>query len=207
MIAASIPAASIIRKSPMPDASANPEEVLPESLALRTEAAVRYWTACARHVLELKARQMPVPALRFDLRGRAAGQAVLSRRRGDPDAIRINARLLSGHPREMLEVTVPHEVAHVAIHRRYNGNGRRQVRPHGPEWRALMAAFGVSDETCHNLPAPPVRRLRRFPYVCGCADTVWLTSIRHRRARRGTVYLCRRCGQQLRHQAQASLPG
>lgn len=171
-----------------------------ESLLQQTEAAVAHWIERARAILDLNERQLPLPEIRYDLRGRAAGQARLARQSGRPDAIRINARLLAAHTREMVDVTVPHEVAHVAIHRRFKPGGRK-VRPHGPEWQALMAAFGVSDETCHNMPTEPTRRLRQFPYACGCAETVWLTSIRHRRAINGTVYQCRRCGQQLRFQA------
>src|SRR5699024_4629035 len=176
-------------------------------LQRRAEAAVARWIAQARELLALSPRQLPLPHLRLDLRGRAAGQAVLSHRRGECDAIRLNAQLLATHPQEMIEVTVPHEVAHVAIHRCHNLSGAGRVRPHGPEWKALMAAFGVSAATCHNLPAAPTRRLRRFPYACGCAEIVWLTSIRHRRAKNGTVYLCRRCGEQLRHQPAACHAG
>lgn len=173
-----------------------------ESLLQQTEAAVTHWVARSREHLGLSARQLPLPAVRYDLRGRAAGQAVLSRRRGERDAIRINARLLAEHPREMIDVTVPHEIAHVAIHRRYNRGGKRKVRPHGPEWQALMAEFGVSAETCHNMPTQPARRLQHFPYRCGCSETAWLTSIRHKRALKGTVYKCRRCGQQLQFQGE-----
>src|SRR5699024_10015094 len=119
------------------------------------------------------------------------------------DAIRINAALLQSHLREMLDVTVPHEVAHVAIHRRYN-RGRVRVRPHGPEWKALMQAFGVSDETCHHLPVTPSRQLRGVRYACGCDEPAWLTSIRHRRAQNGTVYRCRRCGERLTYRVSES---
>lgn len=168
-----------------------------EPLLRQGETAVEYWIERARAILGLSRRQLPLPELRYDLRGRAAGQAVLSYRRGEPDAIRVNARLLVAHPREMVDVTLPHEVAHVAIHRCHNRNRGKRVRPHGPEWKALMATFGVADETCHNMPAAPVRRLKRYPYTCACPEPVWLTSIRHRRAVNGTVYQCRRCGQRL----------
>lgn len=171
-----------------------------ESLLQQTEAAVAHWVTRARDVLELSERRLPLPDIRYDLRGRAAGQAVLSQRRGEVDELRINARMLAAHTREMIDVTVPHEVAHVAIHRCYNRRGHVKVRPHGAEWKALMAEFGVSAETCHNMPTQPARRLRHFPYNCGCSETVWLTSIRHKRAMNGTVYKCRRCGQRLQCQ-------
>ncbi len=157
-------------------------------------AAMQQWIERARSIYNVAARRLPLPEVRFDLRGRAAGQAVLARRRGHADAIRLNADLLTSHPRDMLDETVPHEVAHVAVHRLHG----RRVRPHGPEWKALMQAFGVPADTCHKLPVTPARQLKQFRYVCGCDEPAWLTSIRHRRAQNGTAYLCRRCGERLR---------
>lgn len=164
-----------------------------QAVMARVETAVAAWTDRARTLLSLTPKQLPCPVIRFDLRGRSAGQARLAQRRKQADVIRINSQLLATHSQEMIEVTVPHEVAHVAIYRRYG----RHVRPHGPEWKALMRAFGVCAETCHALPTTPARRLKRFRYVCGCKEPAWLTSIRHRRAQNGTVYRCRRCRQPL----------
>lgn len=153
-----------------------------------------YWIGRARELTGASARRLPLPEVRFDLRGRAAGQAVFIRR-SRACHIRINAALLVSHPREMLGETVPHEVAHVVIYRLYG----RHAKPHGAEWKALMRAFGVAPEPCHTLPAEPARQLRRFRYACACGEPAWLTSIRHKRARQGTVYLCRRCGERLIH--------
>jgi SprT protein len=165
-----------------------------DSLQSQARARVAYWIGRARALTGLGAHRLPTPAVRFDLRGRTAGQAVFA---ADPRDwhIRLNASLLATHPRAMLAETVPHEVAHVVIHRLYG----RKVKPHGAEWRALMAAFGVPATACHTLPAEPVRRLKRYRYRCGCAEPAWLTSIRHRRARAGTLYYCRRCGEKLVH--------
>lgn len=183
--------------------SSQPADAVPSAQhAAQVEAAVRHWIGQARNLLELDQCRLPLPQLRFDLCGHAAGQAVLSRRRGQPDAIRINRQLLASHPRTMLEQTVPHEVAHVAIHRAWHGSSRR-VKPHGREWQALMHAFGVPAQACHQLPTTPARRLRRFRYHCDCDEPVWLTSIRHRRALRGTIYRCRRCGQALIYQRES----
>lgn len=153
-----------------------------------------YWIDQARKILGSNARRLPVPEVRFDLRGRSAGQAVFARgsRRCH---IRLNAQLLISHPNEMLDETVPHEVAHVAIYCLYG----RKAKPHGSEWKALMQAFGVDAAACHTLPTEPTRQLRRYRYICGCDEPAWLTSIRHRRAHSGTEYRCRRCGKTLRH--------
>lgn len=149
----------------------------------------RHWIEQARAIAGVGPRCLPVPDVFFDLRGRAAGQTVFARRTRRCH-IRLNARLLAEHPRQMLEETVPHEVAHVVVFRIYG----RSVRPHGPEWRALMQAFGVEATACHTLPAEPSRRLKRYRYVCACDEPAWLTSIRHKRAQAGTRYMCRLCG-------------
>ena len=164
------------------------------SEAARTEvrAAVAEWIARARAVTGASTRRLPVPDVRFDLRGRSAGQAVYAKR-SRRCHIRINAELLASHPQEMLDVTVPHEVAHVAIYRLYG----MRAKPHGAEWKALMSAFGVAASACHNMTTTPARRLTRFRYRCGCAEPAWLTSIRHKRVLAGTRYCCRRCQQTL----------
>jgi len=155
-----------------------------------------YWIRRAREIFEVSARRLPVPDVRFDLRGRAAGQAVFARRSRQVH-IRINTALLASHPQEMLDDTVPHEVAHVVIFKLYG----RRAKPHGKEWKALMRAFGVEPKPCHTLPAEPTRQLRRFRYECACEEPALLTSIRHKRAQQGTDYVCRRCGEKLRFAA------
>ena len=164
-----------------------------EDLQTRVVQDTVYWIERAREITGASARRLPVPAVAFDLRGRAAGQAIFARRSRDC-RIRINAALLASHPQEMIAETVPHEVAHVVIYRLYG----RRARPHGKEWKALMRAFGVDPAPCHTLPAEPVRQLKRFRYACGCEEPAFLTSIRHKRAQKGTDYVCRVCGEKLR---------
>ena len=66
-------------------------------------------------------------------------------------------------PEELLQEVLCHEMAHLAA-RELHG---RNVRPHGPEWKALMTSAGYEPRT--RLPSPngaprPGRR-RRAPYV------------------------------------------
>lgn len=164
-----------------------------DDLQARAIQHTEYWTRRAREIFAVSARRLPVPDVRFDLRGRSAGQAVFARRSRQIH-IRINAALLASHPTEMLDDTVPHEVAHVVIFRLYG----RRAKPHGEEWKALMRAFGIDPRPCHTLPAEPTRQLKRFRYDCACEEPAMLTSIRHRRAQQGTDYMCRRCGEKLR---------
>lgn len=135
----------------------------------------------------------PSPQIRFDLRGKTAGQVQWQGRRV---VIRYNLDIARRHTERFIATTVPHEVAHlvtVACHGR--------VRPHGPEWRRVMGYFGIADpQRCHNfaLDESRVRQQRRWPYRCDCRRHD-LSTTRHKRAQAGRAsYLCRHCGGALR---------
>lgn len=133
----------------------------------------------------------PIPVL-FDLSGRAAGMYRVQR---GTRVIRYNPYLFAKYPHDSLTVTVPHEVAHYITERLY---GLRRVRPHGPEWRAVMRDFGVDPAATadHDLDGIPGRRQRRHPYRCACLVHP-LTTRRHNLILRGARYRCRRCGDEL----------
>ncbi len=150
-----------------------------------------------RQLLRLAADHYGMPAprveIRFDLRGRAAGQAQLPTR-GRP-VIRYNPQLLHENGERFLQRTVPHESAHIIAFRLHG----LRIRPHGDEWKAVMELFGADSRRCHDydLSAVPGRRYTHHPYRCGCREHS-LTSIRHNRIQMGKVYLCRSCGKKLR---------
>lgn len=149
-------------------------------------------TARTRDLLYQAIRQWGLPAreleIRFDLRGRAAGQARCGCH--GPWIIRYNPVLLRENPESFIVETIPHEVAHVVAFALYG----HRIRPHGPEWRAIMEQFGAAPERCHrfDLSRVPRRATRVFPYHCRCGDHE-LSSIRHHRVLAGRIYLCRRC--------------
>jgi SprT protein len=131
--------------------------------------------------------------VRFDLAGRAAGMYRV--RRGER-LIRYNPYIFANDFAGNLATTVPHEVAHYVVE---VVHGQETVRPHGPEWRAVMAALGADPGRTHayDLSGVPIRTQRRHPYRCACT-THHLTTRRHNRVRGGTTrYRCRRCGQEL----------
>jgi SprT protein len=169
-------------------------------LALRREAIAR-----GRRLLALAERHfrcpIPTPEVRFDLRGQAAGQARLAA--GQAGQIRYNDRLLRDNPAEFLAQTVAHEVAHLVAYRVFGP----RIRPHGREWRAVMALFGAPPQRCHRFAVArdATRRLPRPPSHCACR-THALTSIRHNRVQRGQRYYCRACGQALRPGAHPDEP-
>lgn len=138
----------------------------------------------------------PQVEIRFDLRGQSAGMA--SHGAASGLVIRYNPLLLRENGEDFLRRTVPHEVAHL-ITRLVFG---LRCRPHGEEWREVMAFFGADPSRCHNYDTSRARTrtLTQYPYACGCRDHA-LSSIRHNRARRGQRYLCRSCGGVLKQKA------
>lgn len=137
----------------------------------------------------------PLPGIRFDLAGKAAGQyrcepGVLG---GRNHLLRFNPYLLYRHFSDGLETTVPHEVAHYVVAFRV---GTRRVKPHGREWRQMMELFGATPEVTHryDMAGVPVRRQRKWLYECACRRHE-LSTTRHRRVVGGTTtYRCTRCG-------------
>lgn len=150
---------------------------------------------------------LAMPVVDLSLRGRAAGQACWKRvktvRRmrtvwSEQMSIRLNLDAYRLDPQEMLAETIPHEVSHLVARLLHP---KKSIRPHGDEWKAVMMnCFGIDRaRRTHQLALPQARRVsKQFLYRCRCDQEHLLTSIRHNRIRRGTVYQCRSCGQALK---------
>ncbi len=154
----------------------------------------------ARAHRELAARgfpPLPRPELRlFDDR-LDAGRASPPQGGGGAGIIELNAVYLHRARNAMLRETVAHELAHLIV---FHMSPRRRQPPHGRLWRDIMENwFEVEPERTHRFPTQGIRarRQRRWPYRCHCSAHE-LTTVRHRRAQRGTIYLCRRCRGPLR---------
>lgn len=77
--------------------------------------------------------------------------------------VSLNPRLVD-HGDAEIDRTVRHELAHLLAKFRA---GRRQISPHGAEWRKACHDLGIANENrCHTLPFPVNRRTRRFIYIC-----------------------------------------
>lgn len=138
----------------------------------------------------------------FDLKGRTAGMyKVVGSGRRVQRQIRYNPWIFAKYYENNLNVTVPHEVAHYLVDCVHNSKwkGSRRVRPHGVEWKSVMAAFGVDSRVTSNfdLEGVPQRQMRQFLYRCGCKDHS-LSVRRHNKVhRREASYRCRHCGEVL----------
>ena len=132
----------------------------------------------------------PLP-VRFDLRGRASG---MYRVKGGSREIRYNPWLFAAYFDDCLDATVPHEVAHYITDALF---GLRNIRPHGREWKAVMAVFDADPSVTANysLEGIPLRRSTRVRYLCPC-DSHMLGIRRHQKVVAGMArYRCRRCGE------------
>lgn len=165
--------------------------VSPETPAVRAIRQTRALILAAERHFKTA---MPFSEIRFDLRGKTAGQL-----RIEPDGslrIRYNPVILTRQPDAFVAQTVPHEAAHLVAFRLYG----TAIKPHGIEWRRIMLFFGARPERCHRYAVEGLatRQIRRYDYHCQC-QTHRLTSIRHHRILKGQIYRCRRCGEALQY--------
>lgn len=140
----------------------------------------------ASDILEV---QLPAIEIRFDLSGSAAGMYCY---KAACRWLRFNPWVFATDMALHLSDTVPHEVAHYAVHQCF---GSRGVKPHGAEWRALMLALGANPSATYSadLSGVPIRRQRRHAYQCGCRLHS-LSSTRHNRVlNRRATYCCSYC--------------
>ncbi|MBS3733491.1 MAG: SprT-like domain-containing protein [Phycisphaerae bacterium] len=112
-----------------------------------------------------------------------AGRAVY-----DDARVELNPHLLGAH-RDQLVATLAHELAHLAVRRRYGAG----AAPHGREFRTLLRAVNLSPDRCHAMPAAKRLRRRRYLYLHRCSDCG--QTFIARRVRRDCY--CRYCGEQM----------
>lgn len=147
-----------------------------------------------------------IPEIRYNTKGRTAGWACWN---GGKPYIDINPILLRENVEEVVNQTVPHEVAHIVVNEVYENarvrdmwTRRRQVAPHGVEWQQVMRLFGKVPHRCHQMDTSTVQALRNggreFHYKCNC-QVHKMTIIKHNRISiHGMAYICRRCRSEIK---------
>lgn len=133
------------------------------------------------------------PKISFNKKGSISGS--FSSRDNE---ISFNFTLLKENYDKFMETTVVHEVSHficyVMFGHQYSRSGRHIS--HGRSWKSIMNFFGVPAKRCHSYNCDSVRTISRakntFLYKCNCRE-VELSSIRHNRARKGSIYVCNLC--------------
>lgn len=122
---------------------------------------------------------LPFIDVRFDLRGRCAGQA--GKLRGQW-MMRFNTDMMQNEGWNHLYMdTVPHELAHVVC--MYMGTDRG----HGSTWRSTCMALGGSGERCHNEKVTYANG-KTYYYTSSTGKIVELSVVRHRKVQSGATY-------------------
>jgi len=149
------------------------------------------------HYIELANQQLQLRLskiqVRFDLKGRSSGMFVVQR---DQTYIRYNEIIFSQFYADTLVNTVAHEVAHYVVHSIW---GIRKVKPHGKEWKQVMALFGVKPEVTsdYDVSDLPLRRQTQHEYTCGCMSHQLSTTRHNKVQKKKAIYKCRKCLQPL----------
>ncbi len=170
------------------------------------------------HILESKTgKSFKIPTLIIKQLGRVAGRAKLKHGQfGVPlrDAeceIYINPDFCyNGNCEDMLNNTLPHEVAHCIAPVLYNpwkhGNDTKNGWGHGRAWKDTMRLLGLEPTRCHQYNTDGVttrnksKLTREFVYKCGCREHN-LTKIMHNRFQLGqyTRLHCKSCKVSLKY--------
>jgi len=138
-----------------------------------------------------------IPKLEFKQLGRRAGIANRLEY-----TVTINPDFcLNGHWQQMLDQTLPHEVAHLIAPKLYNpylhGFDRNKGWGHGRAWKYTMRLLGLQPDRCHDMSTEgvKVRNVRRpYIYSCGCPDKEFaITARMHNRMQSGRWKRCLRC--------------
>lgn len=117
--------------------------------------------------------------IRFDLRGRNAGQAC---RENGRYWIRFNTDMMQNTGWDhIINNTVPHELAHVLCGWKGWDSG------HGRNWQRVCRALGGNAERCHSEQVKYAKG-RTYIYTTTTGKTVMLSQIRHRKIQQGVVY-------------------
>ncbi|MDN4501235.1 SprT family zinc-dependent metalloprotease [Alteromonadaceae bacterium BrNp21-10] len=122
------------------------------------------------------------PQIGFNQRGKIAGSARLQ-----TNELRFNPILLEDNFNDFINEVVPHEICHLLAYQLYG-----KVRPHGPEWKGLMATlYELRGTSKHQMDVTKVQG-KTFTYQCQCQQHS-LSIRRHNKITRGMTYQCRLC--------------
>ena len=130
-------------------------------------------------------REFKADKITFDLKGRAAGKCLT---RPGYAHIRINRVLLEKDPREIIDTTIPHEVAHLVQRNLYGV----KVASHGREWRQIMTeVFKLEARRCNSMDVRVSASLD-YVYRCSCRE-IFLGKRQHNSILRGRGMKCLTC--------------
>ncbi len=124
-----------------------------------------------------------LPAITFDLKGRAAGRAYPRQWK-----LRFNMEALEKYPEETSQ-TVGHEACHLYSVLLYG----ERVQAHGQEWRKVMKDAGFTPKRCHSMELTPARIVKKFGWVCLDCERVYYVGPRRNASLKRAKLTCNHC--------------
>jgi SprT protein len=157
-------------------------------------------TECVNKVNEKFGITMRPITIRYDIdSARLAGEA-----HSASSLVRFNPIYINTYTEDYIRHTVPHEVAHVAVHAVHGRilNGRKR-EVHGMHWQNMMSLFGIPADRCHTYEAPEGVKIgkpkAKHNYTCSRCQSVVVVGPKHHAAlQRGEHVWHNTCGKSSR---------
>lgn len=136
--------------------------------------------------------KFPELTVSFDINStRIAGLAYIYKNK-----VRFNNHFLEKYKEEFINITVPHEIAHIGACVVYGYN----IRAHGPEWKRMMLRLGCDPNRCHTYVADVTsnRTSIKHLYTCNkCGESIPVGDKIHKNIINGLNYTHIKCGGQV----------
>lgn len=130
---------------------------------------------------------LPPIDIRFDLRGKSAGQAKCTYHgflnTTSNHVLRFNIDMINNDSFDhILNETVPHELAHtICYHTRWGKN-------HDKTWQKICVFLGGNGQRCHTEEITPARITEKYLYKTTCGRIIQVGKVRHNRIQKGIIY-------------------
>lgn len=107
--------------------------------------------------------------------------------------VRLSSALWPRMNKDERDSTVIHEACHI-VAKRKAARGGRYIRPHGPEWKALMRACGEEPEVYHKIDNSDLKRTYKTKRTSCLCRVHFVTKKVYSRMLLGTrKYICKIC--------------
>jgi len=142
---------------------------------------------CYATLEKIHGRTFDRPKIELKQLGKKSGVAYYIR-----NSIYLNSDFMkNGHLDDMINRTLPHEIAHLVSFKVFGMIGRGHVT----YWKLIMRQLGLKPSRCHtySLEGVKVRNITKIEYKCGCPQSVKVGLKVHRNIVCGRKYKCKRC--------------
>jgi predicted SprT family Zn-dependent metalloprotease len=137
-------------------ATSNPKLLLTKELQTKVEKALLAACATAEAKYGMK---FELPEIRWDIKNTDGGRANYANW-----LVRLNLILCVENEEKFLATTVPHEMAHLINYRVNYATllaAGKKLRPHGKEWKEVMAVLSVPAKTTHSYQCTSIQKPKR----------------------------------------------